>query len=71
MTLGFLHDLQTRLNVGRSYASALKNAAGYRGGKFDIDGCIAWLKKHKDFTVRWCNPQDRKVSPSYSSDAQE
>jgi hypothetical protein len=53
-----IKDLQTALagkgnyRVGRTYASALKKAAGIRGQRiFDVDVVVLWKKRHPEWSM--------------------
>jgi hypothetical protein len=53
MKLGRVPDLQEALGgVGKTYALALKKAAGYQTRLFDIHGAVRWLRKNPTFTSK-------------------
>ncbi len=66
MRLGNLKDLQSALggNVGITYCSALKKAAGMGCiRKFDVDAVVRWRAKNPRFKISDAYPPLPKRSP--------
>ena len=61
MKLGGLSALREALggDVGDTYLSALKKAAGITTRKFDVERAVEWLRNNPDFQVRDVFPDKR------------